>query len=47
MVHCVFTFLYVMHFMLRKQTGEIRRGGGAGNTIEPDMKFRKALGNEA
>ena len=46
MAHCVFTFLYVLHSMLCKQTGDIRRGGGAGKTSESDMGGRMVLRDE-
>jgi hypothetical protein len=46
MAHCVFTFRYVVHFVFRKQTGDIRWGGGTGKTGEFDMNGRMVLGNE-
>ena len=40
------TFLYVVHFIVSKQPGDIRRGGGTRKTDEQDMRGRMVFGNK-
>lgn len=45
MAHCALTFGYVVHFIPREKTGDIRRGGGAGKANEFDVDIRVTLVN--